>query len=330
MRNFPILGVACILSGAILGVVAVKYAIHREESRKRDNSPLMKRRVSLKLQQCHIVEICVSDISSAIVAIQGGATSIELCSNRLEGGVTPSIGFVEECVRICRNLSVEVHVLVRPRPGGFVYSLEEFEVIMKDISSFVVAGVDGKLFHLMSFTVYILSAIIFAGVVCGVLSSDNKVDEVRMEAIRHAAKDVKLTFHRAFDLCICKEEAICSIIKLGCDRLLTSGQEHSATAGVENLRILQQNYGEYIRIIAGAGIKIDKAESIIRESQVTGIHIGSGVDVDYWETHHYIDPEVFPDNLRWRGANIDLVEQFVNTCMKGWGGDRIAIDENPY
>jgi copper homeostasis protein len=310
MRNFPILGVACILSGAILGVVAVKYAIHREESRKRDNSQLMKRRVSLKLQQCHIVEICVSDISSAIVAIQGGATSIELCSNRLEGGVTPSIGFVEECVRICRSLSVEVHVLVRPRPGGFVYSLEEFEVIMKDISSFVVAGVDG--------------------VVCGVLSSDNKVDEVRMEAIRHAAKDVKLTFHRAFDLCICKEEAICSIIKLGCDRLLTSGQELSATAGAENLRILQQNYGEYIRIIAGAGIKIDKVKSIIRESQVMGIHIGSGVDVDYWETHHYIDPEVFPDNLRWRGANIDLVEQFVNTCMKGWEGDRIAIDENPY
>jgi copper homeostasis protein len=309
----PVFGVACFLSGAILGVVTVKYFSLEKKSRKRDfrdSSQPMKKRESLKLQQSHTVEICVSDISSAIAAIHGGATSLELCSNRLEGGVTPSIGFVEECVRVCRNLSVEVHVLVRPRPGGFVYSPEEFEVIIRDISSFVAVGVDG--------------------IVCGVLSSDNKVDEVRMKAIRQTAKNVKLTFHRAFDLCLSKDEAICSIIKLGCDRLLTSGQERSAIAGAEKLRILQQKYGEYIRIIAAAGIKIDNVKRFIRESQVMGIHTGSGVDIDNVETHHYIDPEVFTDMMRWRGANIDLVEQFVNKCMKGWGGDKITNDESLY
>lgn len=143
----PVFGVACFLSGAILGVITVKYFSLEKKSRKRDfrdSSQPMKKRESLKIQQSRTVEICVSDISSAIAAIHGGATSLELCSNRLEGGVTPSIGFVEECVRVCRNLSVEVHALVRPRPGGFVYSPEEFEVIIRDISSFVAVGVDGK------------------------------------------------------------------------------------------------------------------------------------------------------------------------------------------
>ncbi len=135
-------GLLCFISGAILGVVAMKCIPQPKKSKKDQQS--LKKRNSSKLKQSHTVEFCVSDISSAIAAIHGGATSLELCSNRLEGGVTPSIGFVEECVRICRNLSVEVNVLVRPRPGGFVYGPEEFEVIMRDISSFVASGVDGK------------------------------------------------------------------------------------------------------------------------------------------------------------------------------------------
>lgn len=92
----------------------------------------------------HTVEFCVSDIESAKAAVYGGATSLELCANRQEGGTSPSLGFVEEVVKLCRNISTEVHVLVRPRPGGFVYTQEEFEVILRDISAFATAGVDGE------------------------------------------------------------------------------------------------------------------------------------------------------------------------------------------
>ena len=69
-----------------------------------------------------IVEICLSDIASAIAAIAGGSSSIELCTNRAEGGVTPFIGLVEEVVRMSRGKNVQIHVLIRPRPGNFVYS----------------------------------------------------------------------------------------------------------------------------------------------------------------------------------------------------------------
>ena len=69
------------------------------------------------------IEISVSDIESAYQAWCGGANSLELCSNRSEGGTTPSLGLIEECVsRFQLQGCLEIHVLIRPRPGHFVYS----------------------------------------------------------------------------------------------------------------------------------------------------------------------------------------------------------------
>ena len=69
------------------------------------------------------IEISVSDIESAYQSWLGGANSLEICSNRNEGGTTPSLGFVEECIsRFQLPNAVSVHVLIRPRPGNFKYS----------------------------------------------------------------------------------------------------------------------------------------------------------------------------------------------------------------
>ena len=91
-----------------------------------------------------VVEICLSDIESAIQAVQAGATSLELCSNRLEGGITPSIGFVEECVRLFKDNGTEINVLIRPRPGDFCYTKNEFSHIESDILAVSRAGATGN------------------------------------------------------------------------------------------------------------------------------------------------------------------------------------------
>lgn len=93
--------------------------------------------------QINIVEVCLSDVQSAIEAIKGGVTSLEICSNRLEGGITPSIGFIEECVDLCKSNGVEVNVLVRPRAGNFFYQQAEIDVIYKDILAIKKAGARG-------------------------------------------------------------------------------------------------------------------------------------------------------------------------------------------
>jgi hypothetical protein len=58
-----------------------------------------RRRRSHRLVAEHTVEVCLSDIESARVASEGGVNSIELCSDRAGGGVTPSIGLVAQCVQ---------------------------------------------------------------------------------------------------------------------------------------------------------------------------------------------------------------------------------------
>lgn len=39
---------------------------------------------------------------------------------------------------------IALHVLIRPRPGGFMYSDDEFDIIQRDILAAKLAGADGK------------------------------------------------------------------------------------------------------------------------------------------------------------------------------------------
>lgn len=207
----------------------------------------------------HTVEIMVTDIESAIHAIKGGCNSLELCANRMEGGTTPSIGFIEEVVRLCQGLSIEVNVLIRPRPGDFLYSELEFELIQRDILAALNIGVDG--------------------IVVGIMTEEGGIDLKKMKIIRELTKGHKLTFHRAFDLCINYEKAIEDIAKIGCDRLLTSGQEKFAHLACNNkLKHIVKLVNNRYHVVAGAGITPDNVSEIIKQSKVPGIHCSNGVN----------------------------------------------------
>ena len=77
-----------------------------------------------------ITEVCAETVNSAIAAEAGGADRIELCQALSEGGLTPSPALTKWC---CENLKLEVMVLIRPRPGDFMYNETEFEIILEDI-----------------------------------------------------------------------------------------------------------------------------------------------------------------------------------------------------
>ena len=64
------------------------------------------------------IELCASSISSIIDSNKFNIDRIELCSEIGIGGVTPSIGFVEESLKYSK---VPIRVLIRPRSGNFVY-----------------------------------------------------------------------------------------------------------------------------------------------------------------------------------------------------------------
>ena len=98
-----------------------------------------------------IIEVCLSDLNSAENAARGGASSIELCVDRCTaGGVTPSCGLISKVVqRVASiNSNAVVNVLIRPRDGDFVYSADEFDIILDDIAAAKRAGAHGTTLYL--------------------------------------------------------------------------------------------------------------------------------------------------------------------------------------
>jgi copper homeostasis protein len=177
------------------------------------------------------LEICAASLTSALAAEAGGAHRIELCQNLAQGGITPSYGLIRE---VRRRLSIPVFVLIRPRPGHFVYSAAELAIMQADIEQ--------------------CRALDCAGVVLGALDARGRVDVPACRALIAAAGPLQVTFHRAFDECPDQQQALEDVIGLGCRRVLTSGGQATAPAGLPRLAALVQQAAGRIGIMPGAGI----------------------------------------------------------------------------
>jgi copper homeostasis protein len=177
------------------------------------------------------VEVCVDSIDSALNAQLGGASRVELCDNLPEGGTTPGYGTV---VIAREQLDIDLFILIRPRGGDFLYSNLEFEAMKKDIRMAKEIGADGVVF--------------------GILNPDGSIDTERNRILRELAQPMGTTFHRAFDLSVDPMQGMEDIIKIGMDRILTSGQAATALEGKATLRELIRKAGKRISIMPGGGI----------------------------------------------------------------------------
>lgn len=178
-----------------------------------------------------IIEICLESASSVLRAEEGGAGRVELCSDLFEGGLTPSLG----TFRTARKLSsLPVSVMIRPRGGDFCYSDDEFAVMMEDVKIFREEGAESVVF--------------------GILTPQGEVDCERCRLLREAAYPMEATFHRAFDMTRDAFSSLETIIELGFDRILSSGQEATAVEGADLLCELVKAAGERIIVMPGCGI----------------------------------------------------------------------------
>ncbi len=175
------------------------------------------------------IELCVEGIDGLIAAQNGGADRVELCASLVEGGLTPSMGVVRQSLRVA---TIPFHVIVRPRGGDFLYSETEFSTMLDDVRACKDLGV--------------------AGVVIGCLTADGDIDEVRTKALVDAAKPMRVTCHRAFDMTRDYGAAIEALVRAGVGRVLTSGQRDTALDGIENLQgTIKAAAGRLVVIVCG-------------------------------------------------------------------------------
>jgi copper homeostasis protein len=220
-----------------------------------------------RMTQRVLFEACVDSVAAAVAAQEGGADRVELCADLLEGGCTPSAGAIQLTRKL---LHIGLNVMVRPRGGDFCYSDAEFETMKLDVAFAQQTGADGVVF--------------------GILSPDGTVDAARTAGLIRLARPLSVTFHRAFDVTCDPFEALETLIGLGVDRILTSGQEPSVLEGLDLIADLVKRAADRVIIMPGGGIT---------ERNIARIVAGSGAR----EFHAYL-PIVFEGRMTYRNQRV--------------------------
>ncbi len=215
-----------------------------------------------------LFEACVDSVAAAVAAQEGGAGRVELCADLLEGGCTPSAGTIQLARKL---LHIGMNVIIRPRGGDFCYSEVEFEAMKLDIELCRRVGANG--------------------VVIGILNADGTVDAARTAELIRLARPLSVTFHRAFDVTRDPYEALETLIGLGVDRILTSGQEPSVLEGLDLIADLVQRAGDRVIIMPGAGITERNVAKIVAASGAREFHVYA--PMVYEGRMQYRNPRVF-------------------------------------
>lgn len=200
------------------------------------------------------IELCASSIKAIKLAKELNFDRIELCENLVQGGITPSAGRIEYAV----DSGIETHVLIRPRPGGFIYHQDEIDIMLADIRNARKLGAKG--------------------IVVGALNEYRAIDTELLKRFKEAAEDLDITFHRAFDDCVLDwEKRLDLLMEVGITRLLSSGLASNVTIGIPILIQMKKYMGNQIELMPGGGVSAGNIGRIISEVKPDAIHFSGTV-----------------------------------------------------
>jgi copper homeostasis protein len=197
----------------------------------------------------YVIEIATSDFVTTSAAVAGGADRIELCSNLGEGGTTPSYGTIYQCRE---KFSVSLYPIIRPRGGDFLYTDDEYDIMLHDTKLCKQLGCDG--------------------IVVGILNADGTIDMKRTAALIDIAYPMGATFHRAFDRCRDPFEALEQLVQIGCERILTSGQQPTAPEGIDLIAQLNQKADHRLVVMPGSGVRKENIKMLAEKTGCTEFH----------------------------------------------------------
>jgi copper homeostasis protein len=197
----------------------------------------------------YLIEIATADYNTTKSAVEGGADRIELCADLAQGGTTPSYATIKKCRE---DFEVLLFPIIRPRGGDFFYSDEEFTIMLDEVKLCRSLGCDG--------------------VVLGLLLRDGHIDTKRTARLIEVAYPMEVTFHRAFDRCLDAFEGMEQLMKIGCQRILTSGQKPGAPEGADLLATLVRKAEDNIIIMPGSGVRKENIKELAQKTGATEFH----------------------------------------------------------
>jgi copper homeostasis protein len=244
-----------------------------------------------------ICEICVDSVAGVRAARQAGAQRVELCADLLEGGITPSLGAIRQARTIA---GIALNVMIRPRGADFLLNDDEFATMRADIETAKAEGANG--------------------VVIGLLTATGEIDLGLTRDLVALARPLSVTFHRAFDVAAEPFGALETLIELGVDRVLTSGQEPSVLEGLPLIVELMKRAGDRIVIMPGGGITARNVERIVAATRPREMHFAALEPVasamTFRRAHVFMGGELRPPEY----ARLDTSAALIRSVMaKGSG-----------
>lgn len=236
-------------------------------------------------------ELCANGYQSIINGIAGGADCAELCEALEVGGVTPSYGTLLHCGDTACHV-LPIRVLIRCRPGNYIYNDDEIAIMCEDIKMVKNLG--------------------YEGVVIGALNGNGDLDILAIKKMMAVGEGLKFTFHRAIDACNNPLDAMETLISLGFDKVLTSGCKPTAYEGIDMIREMQTLFGDRISIMAGGGINENNVERIITATGVTNVHASLTSQVT--DNHNTLYPNGVDKTgaeMRYKVSNLERIKEFV-------------------
>ena len=177
-----------------------------------------------------IKEACVEGFDEAIQAKVMGANRIELCSSLHKDGLTPDRKTITS---VLKGMTIPVKIMIRPRPGNFIYSQKEISQMESDISFCKKQGVKE--------------------VVLGCLDNRKMVDLVSLNRLMKISYPMKITFHKAIDQTHNIFVEMEKLVKCkGVSSVLTSGESKFVLNNkIMLMKILKYFRGKLNIILAG-------------------------------------------------------------------------------
>lgn len=216
--------------------------------------------MSIQVSRRPLLEVCVDSFDSAMAAVRGGADRLELCSALALGGLTP---WAELLRQIRTESAIPIRCLMRPRPGDFLYTAAEVDLLCRQIEALRRAGADGF--------------------VVGALTADGDLDREATGRLCRAASGAGLTLHRAIDVSRDPEQTYRSAAELGIDTVLTSGAAANCLAGQDQIiRLLRlRDVFDGPEVLIGAGVNADVIRAFCsRFPGACAFHMSGKMDVE--------------------------------------------------
>lgn len=233
----------------------------------------------------YIIEIATTDFTTTKSAVEGGADRIELCAALTEGGTTASFGTIKKCREA---FSVQLFPIIRSRSGDFLYSDEEFDIMQNEVKLCKDLGCDG--------------------VVIGLLNEDGSIDIKKTSKLVELAYPMEVSFHRAFDRCKDPFEALEQLVEIGCQRILTSGQQPAAPQGIDLIIQLLKAADERIIIMPGSGVRKENIKELAEKTGAIEFHSSlrgskkSGMEFIHpsfsGSSESYTNPAIDPEEVK--------------------------------